>query len=198
MWKWAGIALLLATVTSRTPKPLGRHFKQAELVQYLNESNYEWIKEQLPMWMCIFCREANYYTGALDKESRNGFGLFQTQSGIWCEDGYEGGMCNMDCNDFLDANLDDDVECARTIVKKQGMHAWVTFSWTCSTLQSVSVEDAAAKMFMEDCTPLEDVDRSPLPVCPDCSNSQCYGSETQAVENFEDFCPYPSSSLSNF
>ncbi|TRY80046.1 hypothetical protein TCAL_09791 [Tigriopus californicus] len=173
-----------------------RHFKQAELVEYLNNSTFDFIKDDLAMWMCMFCREANYYTGAHQEEYGN-YGFFQIQSENWCENGWKGGRCNADCNDFLDGDLTDDMECAQYIIQEQGLSAWGSYKWHCHQFEGKGADSDEGRTFVEPCSPSEDVQYNEGSfACPGCSNSHCYGSKTSKVPYFDKICPYTKSELS--
>ncbi|KAK9953270.1 hypothetical protein ABG768_017275 [Culter alburnus] len=54
------------------------------------------------------------------------YGIFQINSFKWCDDGTEGGknLCGMPCSDLLKDDLKASVECAKLIVKTDGLKSW--------------------------------------------------------------------------
>ncbi|ROL42658.1 Lysozyme C [Anabarilius grahami] len=57
------------------------------------------------------------------------YGIFQINSFKWCDDGTPGGknLCNLPCSDLLRDDLKASVECAKLIVRTDGLKSWQVF-----------------------------------------------------------------------
>ncbi|XP_051538777.1 lysozyme C [Myxocyprinus asiaticus] len=62
------------------------------------------------------------------------YGIFQINSFKWCDDGTAGGKnkCKMPCADLLRDDLKASVDCAKLIVKAEGLKAWDTWDSYCN------------------------------------------------------------------
>lgn len=79
--------------------------------------------------------ESDRDTSKITKGSNgnNRYGLFQISSKEWCKEGRKGGMCNARCEDFLDDNITDDVECVKKVYNRDGFKHWPGWVQTCRT-----------------------------------------------------------------
>ncbi|XP_039196110.1 lysozyme C, milk isozyme-like [Crotalus tigris] len=62
------------------------------------------------------------------------FGIFQIDNHWWCDNkqGYSANLCKMSCNAFINDDLNDDIACAKKIVKsRQKMNAWDDWQRNC-------------------------------------------------------------------
>lgn len=76
-------------------------------------------------WVCIVGKISEYDTTRTWGKSPSGtYGLFQIYEPFWCKHGEPGNRCNMDCRNFLDDNIMDDIECAKKIYEVEGFSAW--------------------------------------------------------------------------
>nr|DBA22274.1 TPA: hypothetical protein GDO54_013313 [Pyxicephalus adspersus] len=76
-------------------------------------------------YMCLV-HYASYYDHTLNR-SPSEYGIFQVNSYWWCADGhsFSHNLCGVSCDDLLDRDLRDDVNCLRRIVRDpNGLGAW--------------------------------------------------------------------------
>ncbi|XP_056404831.1 lysozyme C, milk isozyme-like [Hyla sarda] len=61
-------------------------------------------------------------------------GVFQVSALKWCQyPKYSGqNLCHMPCSALHDQNLNDDIQCAVTIIKKQGYTSWGVWKQHCA------------------------------------------------------------------
>ncbi|KAL7299971.1 hypothetical protein TKK_0007287 [Trichogramma kaykai] len=52
------------------------------------------------------------------------YGVFQITSDKWCSAFRPGGVCNKNCNDFLNDDIQDDIACAKIIAQREGFKHW--------------------------------------------------------------------------
>ncbi|EAA04458.2 AGAP007385-PA [Anopheles gambiae str. PEST] len=77
-------------------------------------------------WVCLVMAESGADTSKVTKlpnDSAN-YGIFQINSKTWCREGRKGGHCDKKCEDFLNDDLTDDIECAKQIYNDSGFAAW--------------------------------------------------------------------------
>ncbi|XP_054859634.1 lysozyme C, milk isozyme-like [Eublepharis macularius] len=128
----AALLFLLVTVNG------AKKYERCELAKKLKNSGldtYEGYK--LGDWVCLVQHESGYRTDAVGKPNPDGsidYGLFQINSKYWCTDGkvksHNG--CKKDCKDFTNDNIDDDIDCAKRIVRDpQKMDAWAAWKKHC-------------------------------------------------------------------
>ncbi|XP_014705584.1 lysozyme C, milk isozyme [Equus asinus] len=84
----------------------------------------------LANWVCMAEYESNFNTRAFNGKNANGssdYGLFQLNNKWWCKDNKRSSSnaCNIMCSKLLDDNIDDDISCAKRVVRDpKGMSAW--------------------------------------------------------------------------
>uniref|UniRef100_A0A0K8VAJ1 lysozyme n=1 Tax=Bactrocera latifrons TaxID=174628 RepID=A0A0K8VAJ1_BACLA len=96
-------------------------------------------KTFLSNWICLIEHESNRSTKVV-KRNPNGsasYGLFQISSKEWCRVNRKGGLCDKKCEDFLDDNIDDDVECAKRIFERNGFKYWSGWCASCRNTQNL-------------------------------------------------------------
>ncbi|KAM9674056.1 LOW QUALITY PROTEIN: lysozyme C, milk isozyme-like [Trichechus inunguis] len=82
--------------------------------------------------VCMAQYENNFNTWAFNGGNSNGssdYGIFQRNK-WWCKDNRHSSenACNVMCNKFMNDDIDDDIHCAKTVVKDpNGMSAWVAW-----------------------------------------------------------------------
>merc|ERR1711970_254785 len=81
-------------------------------------------------WVCLVQYESSYNTGATN-DNTNGsrdYGLFQIHDNYWCDPsvGY-GADCGVSCDNLLNSDIADDVNCAKIIWNRHGFEAW--YGW---------------------------------------------------------------------
>ena len=72
--------------------------------------------------------------------SQNNYGLFQIDKRYWCQGSPEN-WCQTDCQQFLDKNIHDDIECARFVYNWHGYRAWPMFKEKCEIMDINSREE---------------------------------------------------------
>ncbi|XP_020814759.1 uncharacterized protein LOC110189127 [Drosophila serrata] len=96
---------------------------------------------QIPTWVCIAQHESSFNTAAVGRLNADGsadHGLFQISDLFWCtHDQRPGKGCQATCNQFLDSNIVDDVQCIRRIhqehtqISGDGFNAWTVYKRNC-------------------------------------------------------------------
>lgn len=74
---------------------------------------------KITSWICVIGVTSGYN---IDQ----GTGLFGFSSDHWCTWGEKGKGCNMDCNQFIDDDLVDDIWCAKLLYSTNGFKHWGT------------------------------------------------------------------------
>ncbi|XP_045866627.1 lysozyme C, milk isozyme-like [Meles meles] len=88
-------------------------------------------------WVCMAQYESNCNTRAFNGKNANGsrdYGLFQLNSKWWCKNSHHSSAnaCNIPCSKFLDDNINDDVVCAKRVVRDpKCMSAWMAWVKHC-------------------------------------------------------------------
>jgi C-type lysozyme/alpha-lactalbumin family len=104
-------------------------YNKCELAKELYEI-YGVPFEKIGTYVCIAERQSNFNTQALGQGSY--YGIYQISSEYWCDNtGFTSGKaCGLHCNNLLDDNLSDDLQCMRTIIDEHerisgnGFNAW--------------------------------------------------------------------------
>ncbi|XP_059260809.1 lysozyme C, milk isozyme isoform X1 [Mustela nigripes] len=87
--------------------------------------------------VCMAQYESNFNTRAFNGKNANGssdYGLFQLNSKWWCKNSHHSSAnaCNIMCSKFLDDNINDDIVCAKRVVRDpKGMSAWMAWVKHC-------------------------------------------------------------------
>lgn len=114
---------IFATGTCKT-------FERCELARELIRAGLP--RNQIATWVCIAFKESSYNTKSINYSSQC-YGLFQIRQEFWCSPGHIN-RCNMQCTQFLDDNVLDDVKCVKIIYDEtkrlsgNGFTAWDTYS----------------------------------------------------------------------
>ncbi|XP_072513942.1 lysozyme C [Salminus brasiliensis] len=87
-------------------------------------------------YVCMAFWESKWKTHKVRDSDEVGkdYGIFQINSFKWCEDGTRGGknLCKVPCGDLLNDDLRASVECAKLIVKTDGLKSWDTWEKFCN------------------------------------------------------------------
>lgn len=78
-------------------------------------------------WICLMKSESGMNTALVTgpkTASSYSHGILQINSAKWCTRGRKGGVCNKRCEEFLNDNIQDDIECAKKIFEQEGFKAW--------------------------------------------------------------------------
>ncbi|XP_055606510.1 lysozyme c-1-like [Uranotaenia lowii] len=123
------IQLILATTLSGFVR--GKVFQKCPLAKALDAQQIS--RTLISNWVCMANAESAFDTTkkvTLDNRSTS-FGIFQINSKDWCREGRKGGNCNKKCEDFLDDDISDDIECAKLIHKDKGFSYWNGWTSKC-------------------------------------------------------------------
>ncbi|XP_017771952.1 PREDICTED: lysozyme c-1-like [Nicrophorus vespilloides] len=91
-------------------------------------------KGQIETWKCIAKWESSYNTAAHNTASGD-HGIFQINERWWCSPPGKG--CGMTCNSLRDADITNDIKCAKIIYEEHqrltgnGFNAWVAYKNHC-------------------------------------------------------------------
>ncbi|KAM6470178.1 lysozyme C-like [Liasis olivaceus] len=73
--------------------------------------------------VCLAKHERNSDTAAINNNGKScDYGIFQINSQYWCDDGKTQGsknICDINCREFLDGNISDDIKCVKTLQQMQ-------------------------------------------------------------------------------
>ncbi|XP_028657117.1 lysozyme C [Erpetoichthys calabaricus] len=122
--------ILLIAVTSA--KRLGR-CTVASIFKANGLDGYEGYG--LGNYICMAFWESHFKTHKVRTSDNVGkdYGIFQINSYKWCDDGLPGGknLCKVKCGDLLGDDLKASVDCAKIIVKLEGLKSWYTWEKYC-------------------------------------------------------------------
>uniref|UniRef100_A0A8C5QWX2 lysozyme n=1 Tax=Leptobrachium leishanense TaxID=445787 RepID=A0A8C5QWX2_9ANUR len=89
-------------------------------------------------WICLIKHTSGFNTRLIKKNAKNksaDFGIFQINNKLWCKDTKTRGSknkCKISCSKLLDNDLNDDIRCAKKIVKEaKGLSAWSAWKKHC-------------------------------------------------------------------
>lgn len=85
--------------------------------------------------MCIIERESNFNTSSGPRVAADGsreYGLFRVSNTYWCSLPRSTG-CNLDCTKLMDADVSDDIQCAKTIFDVHHFHVWDSYKRWCKS-----------------------------------------------------------------
>ncbi|XP_038657282.1 lysozyme C-1-like [Scyliorhinus canicula] len=130
------LSVLLAVATPKV-------YQKCELARVLRGNGLDGFhRYSLANWVCLVQYESNYNTNAIGRNRKHGvivssdYGIFQINSYWWCNDGQTlntRNRCHKNCNDFLNSDITDDIECAKRVVRDpQGMYAWYGWQNNCA------------------------------------------------------------------
>lgn len=123
----------------RRRQSVGKVFKRCELAQELR-TTHNFPMDQIHLWICIVQHASNYNTSFIGNVNMDGsynHGLFQLSDRYWCSSDGNPKGCGVPCSKFEDADISDDVECARRLFEinrklfSDGFHAWVPYIEPC-------------------------------------------------------------------
>ncbi|XP_055916467.1 lysozyme-like isoform X3 [Eupeodes corollae] len=102
-----------------------KQYMRCEMVKELVQK-YKFDRTLLSNWVCMIEHESERDTTRVTKNANGSsrYGLFQISNKEWCKEGRKGGLCNSRCEDFLNDNLADDVECVKKVFKRDGFKHW--------------------------------------------------------------------------
>ncbi|XP_001607428.1 lysozyme c-1 [Nasonia vitripennis] len=126
------LLLLLSALSALLFQADARILAQCDAAKELARAGIE--RTFISNYVCVMKSESNFdtskKTGPGHKASYS-YGIFQISSDKWCSAFRPGGVCNKNCNDFLDDDIRDDIACARTIFKLEGFKHWKGWVKSC-------------------------------------------------------------------
>ncbi|XP_067848356.1 lysozyme C-1-like [Heptranchias perlo] len=121
-------------------------YEKCELARVLRKNGLDGYRGySLANWVCLVQYESSYNTRVVGRNRRGGrtlssdYGLFQISSIGWCDDGrtqYSKNPkngCGSKCDDYINDNIADDIQCAKRVVTPQGMNAWYGWKKKCKS-----------------------------------------------------------------
>ncbi|KAG7487354.1 hypothetical protein MATL_G00022320 [Megalops atlanticus] len=127
------LLLLLACLPLCAARRLGR----CEVARIFKEQGLDGFEGYaLGNYVCMSFWESKWKTHKVRDSSNVGkdYGIFQINSFKWCDDGTAEGrnICGVKCGDLLNDDLKASIECAKIIVKREGLKAWDTWNDYCN------------------------------------------------------------------
>ncbi|CAJ1071080.1 lysozyme C-like [Xyrichtys novacula] len=120
------VFVLLVAVAS------AKKFWQCEWAQVLRDHGMDGFNGvSLANWLCLTWEESKYDTSAnpTNRDGSSDYGIFQINSYYWCDDGTDShNDCGVRCSDLLSDDVTAAINCAKLIVRRQGLRAW--YGWT--------------------------------------------------------------------
>lgn len=107
----------------------GKVYGRCELAKELSDV-YGIPSHEIGTYVCIAEKQSGLNTQAIGDGTF--YGMYQLSSEFWCDTYGRGKACNINCNDLLDDDLSDDLECMKTIIAEHqrlsgnGFNAWPT------------------------------------------------------------------------
>ncbi|XP_078534788.1 lysozyme C [Lissotriton helveticus] len=131
------LALTLGLCLS-LPAAHGKIFKRCELASTMKAMGLDgYSGYSLANWVCTAYYESRFNTSAMNfnpGDKSTDYGVLQINSHWWCEDGRtpkSHNICRVPCSAFLQDDITQIVQCAKTVVSSQGMSAWVAWNAYC-------------------------------------------------------------------
>ncbi|XP_012688691.1 lysozyme C [Clupea harengus] len=125
--------VLLALVCM--PLCLARKLSRCETVKIFKTEGLDGLDgHSLGNYVCMAYWETKYKSHKVrEADVGKDYGIFQINSFQWCDDGTAGGknLCKMSCADLLNDDLKASIACLKTIVARDGLKAWDTWSKYC-------------------------------------------------------------------
>ncbi|KAI4895954.1 hypothetical protein NFI96_020226 [Prochilodus magdalenae] len=116
------VLLLLVTAAS------AKRFTRCELARTLKAAGMSDVGVSLANWVCLANAESGYNTQATNKNSDGStdYGIFQINNRWWCSNGQypSHNICRISCSELLTDDISTAIQCAKTIVRQQGITAW--------------------------------------------------------------------------
>ncbi|MCJ8742625.1 hypothetical protein PDJAM_G00084310 [Pangasius djambal] len=121
--------LLLAVATAKV-------YERCELARLMKANGmagYQGIS--LANWVCLAKHESDYNTRAMNHntDGSTDYGIFQINNRWWCSNGvfHSANGCKIACNQLLTDSISQAAQCAKIIVRQQGITAWVAWRTYC-------------------------------------------------------------------
>lgn len=122
------ILQIAAIIGVMTPLTIAKVYEKCDLARELNEI-HGISKEDVATFVCIAEHQSRFNTTAIGQGMY--YGIFQMSSEFWCDTYYsDGKACEINCDDLIDDDLSDDLQCMRKIIDEHkrisgnGFNAW--------------------------------------------------------------------------
>ncbi|KAJ1162073.1 hypothetical protein NDU88_002551 [Pleurodeles waltl] len=130
--------ILILGLCLTLPAAHGKIFERCELASIMKRMELDgYTGYSLPNWVCTAYHESGFNTEAVNfnpGDKSKDYGIFQINSRRWCKDDRtpkSHNICRTPCSAFLQDNITQAVQCAKTVVSSQGMSAWVAWNTYC-------------------------------------------------------------------
>ncbi|TRY69894.1 hypothetical protein DNTS_015355 [Danionella cerebrum] len=126
-------ALLFLTVLSISES---RRLGRCDLVRTFKRQGLDGFEGfSVGNYVCMAYWESKYKTHKVrSADVGKDYGIFQINSYKWCDDGTRGGknLCRVPCADLLKDDMIASIDCAKLIVKTEGLKSWDTWDKYCN------------------------------------------------------------------
>ncbi|XP_074873987.1 lysozyme C, milk isozyme-like [Carettochelys insculpta] len=129
--------VLLPVLACLSAGAQGKVFSRCELAWLLRRGGLDgFMGYSLDNWLCLAFYASRFNTATVTENSdgSSDYGIFQINSRRWCTDlhSHTLDLCQTHCHDFLTADLTDDINCVKKVVKDwEGMGAWMPWRDHC-------------------------------------------------------------------
>ncbi|KAL7851824.1 hypothetical protein SRHO_G00176090 [Serrasalmus rhombeus] len=129
MKTWVLLLLVAAAASAK-------RFSRCELARTLKAAGMSGFSGvSLANWVCLVNAESSYNTQTINKnpDGSRDYGIFQINNRWWCSNGQfpSHNICRISCSQLLTDDISADIRCAKTIVRQQGISAWVGWRKRC-------------------------------------------------------------------
>ncbi|XP_068151063.1 lysozyme [Drosophila tropicalis] len=114
-----------------------KRYLRCELARkLLDQHGFE--RSLLSNWICLLEHESELDTAkvTVNPNGSKNYGLFQI-NGRYCQQGRRGGICNVNCDDLLDENIQEAAVCAKRIQTSDGFRHWNGWQRYCRNTQNL-------------------------------------------------------------
>ncbi|KAH8412967.1 hypothetical protein KR009_007212, partial [Drosophila setifemur] len=113
-------------------------YMRCELARSLLQA-HRFNRSFISIWICMVEHESSLDTRKItaQEDGSKSYGLFQINNRNYCRDGYPGGHCNKECEDFANDDITDDAACAKLIHQREGFNYWKGWYRYCRNWQTV-------------------------------------------------------------
>lgn len=121
----------------------GKAYSRCDLAKELRYK-FNMPMETVHTWLCIAQQQSSMSTSKVsgfDNEGFRSFGIFQINEKYWCSSQVPGKGCNVRCEDLIDNDISNDIECTKTIFNEHqrihgnGFQAWKSYEPYCKNAQ---------------------------------------------------------------
>ncbi|XP_067321669.1 lysozyme C-like isoform X1 [Anolis sagrei] len=130
-----------------------RKFELCELyykLRALGMDGFRGIEVKKLVCLSQFPAEGNTRHYAVDHRNIPYYGIFQLSGHEWCDNGRHTtqNKCNTSCNNFLDDNIRDDVQCLKKVLTEYRINHWRHYKNNCN-LNTLRIYNLKCAFFFE-------------------------------------------------